>query len=152
MRRRISVVSALTVLAACNTGPISFNSMAPKPMPDSYACALGKVNEMGYTVTNTNKEAGFITADKQTSGLGTQLLTGAKYHTRLTVSIFGADSASRKMRVTAAKIEERTNLLTSSSTGVAPDARAKGDAQNVLVACGSGVISQEKDSFSAGAF
>ena len=102
--RRSSPFLAL-ILAGCATAPVSYLVAAPQPSDAAYACALRKVNELGYTVTNSNKEAGFISADKQTSGLGTKIWSGAEYHDQLTVSVYG-DSASggRKIRATAGRV------------------------------------------------
>jgi hypothetical protein len=142
-------VGTLAALSACATAPISFNSTTPDPGDATYACALRKVNELEYTVTNTSKDGRFITGIKQTSGLGTKLLTGRTYKDQLTVSVFDADSATRRIRVTAASVEERSNLFGTSTDGRAPTDAAKADASEVLRACGKGVISQEGKAFLA---
>lgn len=141
--RRLSPVLLLPLLTGCATAPISYLAATPKPAPDAYSCALAKVNELGYTITNTNKEAGFITGTKQTTGLGTQILTGSKYHDQLTVSIFDDGSGGRRIRVTSGQTQERSNLLGTSSSGVAPSEKGKADANAVLQACGEGPITQQ---------
>ena len=123
--------------------PVSFTAAAPQPALTSYDCALRKINELQYTVTNTNREAGFIQADRQTSGLGTKLWTGSEYHDQLTVSVFG-DSASggRKMRVTAGGSNQRTGAfgMTSNQTK-SPSEEAKAAANEILRTCGTGPVS-----------
>ena len=65
MRTAISAIS-MVALVDCSSSPISYFASSPIPQDGLYTCALRKVNELGYTVTNTNKEAGFITAERQT--------------------------------------------------------------------------------------
>src|SRR4029079_8412025 len=100
--------------------------------------ALRRINELGYNITNVNKEARFITADKQTTGKAFKLWTGAEFHDQLTVSIFG-DSASggRKMRVTAASVSRQSNLFGTSTEGKPPSDEGKRNANDLLIACGS---------------
>jgi RNA 3'-terminal phosphate cyclase len=107
---------------------------------------MRKINELGYTVTNTNKEAGFITAEKQTSGLGTALLTGRKYQDQLTVAIFDDTATNgRKLRVTAAQATENALAFgNASKTGVAPSNSGKADAQAVLSACSEGSAASQQ--------
>ena len=108
---RTSIVGlTLALLAGCVHGPTSYRSLTPATGEVAYDCALRRVNELGYTVTETNKEAGFIVGDKQTSGW-TEYITGRRHFDRLTVSIFDADSAWRTVRVTAASMQERTRLF-----------------------------------------
>ena len=61
MRR--ALLAFVVITAACGGKPVSFIALAPQPAQTSYDCALRKVNELQYTVTNENREAGFIQAD-----------------------------------------------------------------------------------------
>lgn len=141
---KLSPLLVLVFAAACiSTAPISFNSPTPDTGDVAYGCALRKVNELGYTVTNTSRDGKFVTGIKQTSGAVQQFMLGTKYKDQLTVSIFDADSTTRKVRVTAASVQERSTLLGSSSDGKAPSDAAKADANEVLRACSKGVIAQE---------
>jgi len=133
-------------LGGCATAPISYVSLTPRPLEDAYSCALRKLNELGYTVTNTNKDAGFIAGTKQTSGLGTQLLTGSQYHDQLTVSIFDAESGGRRIRATAGRIDQQTSLLGTSTSGVAPTEKGIADADALLKACGDGTVTKQSPS------
>lgn len=137
MKRTLLVLCAALGASACATAPVSFTSPTPASQDDAYSCALRKINEMGFTVANTDRQAGFITAEKQTSGLGTALLTGKKYQDQLTVSIFdNAGSASRTIRVTAAQTNENAIAFGSASrTGVAPSDTGKKAAQELLTVC-----------------
>lgn len=148
MRKNAYMLLPLAVLQmACNAGPVSYLVATPAPSETAYACALRKLNELGYTVTNANKEAGFIAGDKQTSGIGTQLLTGQQYHDQLTVSIFDAAAgAGRKIRATSGKIAQSSNIFGSSQKGVAPSDKGKADANDLLLACGTGPVSKQEAS------
>ena len=146
MRSGSLVTAIAVVLSGCATAPISFLSSTPRPLDDAYSCALRKVNELGYTVSNTNKDAGFITGTKQTSGLGTKLLTGSEYHDQLTVSIFDDSAAGgRRIRVTAGRVDQKSNLFGTSTHAIQPSTAGIGDANTVLTACGSGPVTQQSD-------
>ncbi len=134
------------IATGCATGPVSFVSLTPRLAGDTYSCALRKVNELGYTVSNTNKDAGFITGTKQTSGLGTMILTGSQFHDQLTVSIFDAPGGNgRSIRATAGRVDQKSNVFGTSSTATAPTTAGKADANALLRACSDGTITQQGD-------
>jgi type IV pilus biogenesis protein CpaD/CtpE len=137
--KALALVSSVLLLEACSSAPVSFSSTTPQPLETAYGCALRKVNELGYTVTNTNKDGGFINAEKQTSsGLG-EFLTSKKYHDVLTVAIFDDGKGGRTMRVTAAGSEQSSGLFSSASKGdKAPSNGGKADANTILSACAQG--------------
>ncbi len=146
MGRVLTLVAIALAVSSCRTAPISYLSLTPRPLDDAYACSLRKVNELGYTVSNTSKEAGFITGTKQTSGLGTKLLTGSEYHDQLTVSIFDAPNAGgRTIRVTAGRADRRSNLFGTSTQAVKPSKAGTSDANALLAACGQGAVTQQGD-------
>lgn len=153
MTRRLVLFFVCLFAGACKTAPISYFAATPQPAGDAYTCALRKLNELGYTISNTNKEAGFITGDKQTSGLGTRLFTGSQYTSVLTVSIFDAPSTEgRRIRVTAAQVRERSNLFATSKNAEKPSDVGIADANAVLEACTQGDITrQARATFSADA-
>lgn len=138
-------VVLLGAVAGCNSGkPISYFSLTPRPSGDAYTCAVQKVNELGYTVTNTNREAGFITADKQTTGAMRKALTGQEFHDQLTVSVSeDAPSQKRKLRVTAAATTARTTLFNTSTSSKSPSDEAVADANAILAACAEGTITRQ---------
>jgi hypothetical protein len=137
--KALALVSSVLLVEACSSAPVSFSSTTPQPLEAAYGCALRKVNQLGYTVTNTNKDGGFINAEKQTSsGLG-EFLTSKKYHDVVTVAIFDDGTGGRTMRVTAAGSEQRTGLFSSASKGdKAPSKDGKADANAILSACAQG--------------
>lgn len=127
----------------CSSAPISYSSNTPTPLDGTYACALSKINELGYTLSNTNKDAGFIQAARHTSsGLG-EALSGKKTFDQLTVSIFDAPGGGKTLRVTAATAEQSSGLFgKSSEAGTAPSGTAKAHAAAILTACAPGPITE----------
>jgi hypothetical protein len=134
-------VLTLALLAGCIHGPTSYRSLTPATSDVAYNCALRRVNELGYTVTETNKESGFIVGDKQTS-TWTEGITGRRHFDRLTVSIYAADTAWRAVRVTAASLQERTRLFVGEQSSVSTRETAKADASAVVTGCTDGVIAK----------
>jgi hypothetical protein len=130
----------LASLVGCSSAPISYAASSPTPQDGLYACALRTVIELDYTVTATNKDAGFITAEHRTStGLGEDL-TVQRYHDVLTVSILDqTGGGSRRLRVTVGQTRRTTVLLgRSSEANIAPSDKGKADANTILAACAPG--------------
>lgn len=144
MRKALVVGATLAGLAGCNTAPISYLATSPQPEDATYACVLRKVNELGYTIQNTNKEAGFVAGEKQTSGLGTAILTGRQYHDILTVSIFDDGKGGKTVRATTGQSNESAfNFGAASKTGQKPSNTGKKDAKEVLSACTQGAVTEQ---------
>lgn len=142
--RRTALTLLLLLAAACGGKPISYFSLTPHPSADAYSCAIQKVNELGYTVTNTSREGGFITADKQTTGAMRKALTGQEYHDQLTVSVFeDTPTQKRKIRVTAAATFSKTTLFNTSTSSKNPSDEAMADANTILTACAEGPITRQ---------
>jgi hypothetical protein len=130
----------LASLVGCSSAPISYAASSPTPQDGLYACALRTVNELDYSVTTTNKDAGFISAEHRTStGLGEDL-TVQKYHDVLTISILEQPAGGpRRLRVTVGQTRRTTVLLgRSSESNIAPSDKGKADANTVLAACAPG--------------
>jgi VCBS repeat-containing protein len=143
----------LLALVGCAKGPVSYTAPTPEPAETAYVCALRKVNELGYTVTNTSKEGAFIQADKQTSNTFGRLMTGNNFHDRLTISVFDAGNNTRTVRVTAGGYNERSNLLGTSTNSTESSDTAKADSNTILLACAKGPVIKQAgdDSFEASA-
>ena len=141
--KRILLVLAVTSIGGCvSSAPISYMAATPETGDAAYSCALAKLNEIGYTITNANKDAGFIAADRQTTGAVMEFLGGKKYHDELTVSVFDAGGGNRKLRVTAAQTEENAGYMfgKASASGIAPSKSGKADANTILAACSQGPV------------
>jgi hypothetical protein len=140
----LTVVTIVLLLAACSSAPISYFALTPQPADGAYACGLRKVNELGYTITNTNKDAGFITGDKQTSGMATRVLLGSEKHDQITVSVFDdAATHQRKVRVTTGQTEDKANSFGSSKSAKKPSDQGIADANAILTACSEGAITKQ---------
>lgn len=140
---RSAPAALLLLAAACSTAPVSYLVTTPQPTDAVYACALRKVNELGYTVTNTNKDAGFITGVKQTGSGFTQVMTGRHTSDQLTVAIFTDAAGKKTVRATTGQVSKKTNLFGTSEEPAAPSEAGMHDANDLLLACGEGPVSRQ---------
>ena len=135
---KILSLSALLVLAACATSPLSYSGLTDRATGDAFTCAMRQLNVLEYTVEDTDRDSGFIRGTKQTSGLGTAIFAGARTHGQLTIIVFEGDGGGETtMRVTAAKLIESgiLGLAGREDTGK-PDDDGIADAHEVLASCG----------------
>ena len=133
---RILAVLTVALLAGCAAHPIAYSSITPATGDASYDCIVRRVNELGYTVTSTNREEHFIAATREFHKSAIQAFTQMRYYDRLTVSIVDADSASRTIRITLAGTVERDNgFAGSTSRSKPPSDMAQADAVAILKAC-----------------
>lgn len=140
-----SLLFAAAAMSACSSAPISYYGVAPPGRETAYQCAVAQLNIMGYTIEDGNADAGFVRGRKQTSGLGTQILTGNTYHDVLTASVFDNPATDEtNLRVVATRVAEQdADLLAGLSDEpergedvIGPSESGKGDAQALLVNCG----------------
>ncbi len=119
--------------AACvpPSGPVAYVAPAPATGEGAFACAYRTINEMGFTVTNADRDAGFIAAEKY-------VRSGVTYHDALSVAIFQATGASgQTLRVTAMDGDrERDDDEPVSSR--APSAHGRAAARIVAETCAPG--------------
>lgn len=149
MRRMqlMMVLSAVIGAGACAGGPSSYVVAAPQPQDAAFACALAKVNELGYTVENSNKESGLIVATKDRTTGAARFLTNRQNHDHLTISIFDATgNGGRKIRATIGSITKTATLLSSSSREDGPSKEGVDAANQILLACGQGAVSMQTSS------
>lgn len=146
MRKHVLLVPVALAWLGCSTAPESFLVQTPSPQNDAFSCVVRKVNALGFTVEGADRDAGFVRASKQTSGLGTALLTGKKYHDQLTVSIFDAGNGRNTIRVTAAQSNESALGLgnLSKDEGNKPSPSGRAAARDVLTSCGEGDVTQQQ--------
>ncbi len=135
-----SVLFLLCAFATgCSTAPISFSGVVPPGDTDLYACAVQQLNLLEYTIEGGDRETGFVRGRRQTSGLGTAILTGKNYHDVLTASVFGNPTTGQStLRVTAARVEESAvGFFGGNEKGIAPSESGKADANELLAQCGA---------------
>jgi hypothetical protein len=145
MRFGVMLVIAIFI-SACQTAPISYLAPVPQGDGDAYSCALRQFNQLGFSIANADREAGFITGEKQTSGLGMALLANQTTFDHITVSIFEDGSAGHTMRVTAGSMNQRVMGLgagAGSRNPNAPQESAKEAARQILRACADGPIREQ---------
>jgi hypothetical protein len=108
---------------------------------------MQQVNELGYTVANANKESGLIKAQKESSGVIDEAITGTHNFRVLSITIFEeADSENTQMRITASQREE--GILSGAfgggeESGNAPDEETEKAAKQILETC-TGVEAEDQ--------
>lgn len=123
------VIAAAAAACAPARGPVAYS--VPVPAGDgAFACAHRTINEMGFTVTNADREAGFIAAEKY-------LTHGVTYHDVLSVSIFQAAGASGHTLRVSAKEAERDGDDGERSSGT-PSAHGSAAARILAQTCAPG--------------
>ncbi len=128
---------SIFLLVGCATSPLSYSGVTPRPPADGYTCAMQQMNALGYTVEAADRDAGFVRGTKQTSGLGTAIFLGKKYHAPLTVAVFEGVDGTTTMRATAGQVEEAATLILAGNTTVRkPDDDGIADANELLATCG----------------
>ena len=142
--KRFIVLLALAS-AACSSAPVSFQGVAPPGREDAYQCAVAQLNIMGYIIEDGNADVGFVTGRKQTSGIGTQILTGNTYHDVLRATAFDNPSTGdTHLRVVASQIADGDVSLLGALTDepaqgedvIGPSDSGKRDARTLLTSCG----------------
>lgn len=131
------ILAVFALNCASSVQPRSFSQPTTRAASDVYSCAMGHLNVAGYTIMDANKEAGFIKAEKKTSGVGRVVMTGQNLFDQMTVAVF-EDPSSRKttLRVTAATMSERAMGWGAGSRNVTdPAPQLEIDANSLLAAC-----------------
>ena len=142
---RKSIVFVSVVLAGCSSAPVSYYGVAPSGRETAYDCAVAQLNIMGYTIEDGNSDAGFVRGRKQTTGLGTQILTGNTYHDLLTATAFNNPATGEtSLRVVVTRVADHDTSVLGALTDepeegedvIAPSESGKADAQALLANCG----------------
>lgn len=132
MLRKLIPWLVLTAVACVPpSGPVTYVAPAPATAESAFACAYRTINEMGFTVTNADRDAGFISAEKY-------IRSGVTYHDALSVAIFQAAGASEQtLRVTAMQGERQRDDDEPVSSGT-PSAHGRAAARIVAETCAPG--------------
>lgn len=147
-----AVAGALCVSAAgCATAPVSYMGVTAPGKESAYECVIAQLNFMNYTIEAGDAGLGFVRARKQTSGLATEILTGASYHDVMTVSVFDDPSTgTTNIRAETTRLADKDSDLLgglvedSNQEGrsqLAPSESGKAEARSVLSRCGVGQVS-----------
>lgn len=144
MKKLIAFV-ALAAAGCVSSAPVSFSGVAPPGRDTAYQCAVAQLNIMGYTIEDGNADTGFVRARKQTSGIGTQIITGNTYHDILTASAFdNPQTGDTHLRVVASRIADHDVSLLGGLNDepeqgedqIGPSESGKSDARALLFNCG----------------
>lgn len=148
MKRFIVLLAVAS--AACSSAPVSFQGVAPPGREDAYQCAVAQLNIMGYIIEDGNADVGFVVGRKQTSGIGTQILTGNTYHSVLRATAFdNPATGDTHLRVVASQIADHDVSLLGALTDepsqgedmIGPSDSGKQDARTLLTSCGVSNVS-----------
>ena len=141
---RLFAVLTFVLLAGCTHAPASFRSLTPTTMPALHDCAMRKLSQLSYTVTDSTGDGRSITGEKDIHKSAVQAFTQIKYYDRLVVSIVDTDSASRTMRITASSLMMKGHLFRDAvESSKATSDNVQVDAGTVLTACAGGVVTKE---------
>jgi hypothetical protein len=138
-RPAMYLMLSLTV-TGCLTHPLILNSLTPARRDDVYDCARERVIQMGYVATIDNKEAGILSARRQTRVRDLGRMGGNAQYDELTVTVSRADSAMHKIQVTAGRAYESHTPYSASRTERGPGDKVQGEAQALLNACTEAAI------------
>lgn len=147
--KKLIVLLAIATAACRSAAPMSFEGVAPPGRETAYQCAVAQLNIMGYTIEDGNADAGFVRGRKQTSGIGTQILTGNTYNDELTAAAFdNPATGATHLRVTASRIVDQDVSLLGALTDepeqgedrIAPSETGMADARTLLSNCGVSAI------------
>ncbi|HEX2201664.1 MAG TPA: hypothetical protein VHG91_00125 [Longimicrobium sp.] len=132
---------ALPFAAACATVPSQTapadRALALGSPDESFSCAMREVNELGYTVADADRGAGFLRAERDRTSLGDALLGGVQRFDQLTLTVFPREDRRTVLRVVTDgyEVEARGENRGGRVSGV-PSPRADEDARAILSACG----------------
>lgn len=135
-----ATAAALATVAACATNPKVYRGPIEVPRDEAFTCAVEEMNRMGYIVQIADREAGFVRAQRSTTGFLSLLLEGSRKHDAITFSTFESDEGDTEVRVTAAgysRASYRTGRRERTETGpVRPDSETREDARRLYRRCG----------------
>ena len=105
---------------------------------------------MSYDIQDGNADAGYVVGRKQTSGIGTQIITGNTYHDVLRAQVYDdTNTGNTHLRVVASRIVDQDVSLLGGLTDepeqgedrIAPSESGMSDARALLSNCGVSSIS-----------
>jgi hypothetical protein len=134
--RIIAVPLVLALVTGCaSKKPLVLTSIVPLPLEVTISCASRQVNQLGYTIKQTDTARGYLLAEKLTKSHMLGSIGGNSRYDLLKVSVSGADSATRKMEVTAASEREDVTPMAVRRSPIRPSDQVQTDGGKVLSAC-----------------
>jgi hypothetical protein len=139
--KRLAIYLVLSLaVTGCRTHPLVLAGLTPARRDDVYDCAHQRVTDSGYVAGIDSKQAGLLTARRQTFVRDMGKLGGKAQYDELTVSVTEADSAMRKVEVTAGRATEVHMNSKVSRTERGPGDKVQAEAQALLNACTQAVV------------
>lgn len=122
---------------ASTVQPMSYSHATGRAPAEVFDCVSGMVNSLSYNVQNASKDAGFLKAEKKTSGLGTVFAGGYNVFDVMNASVFkDPASGATTLRISAQSDKERAMGWGAGSRSVTePSANLKADAQKIVSTC-----------------
>lgn len=133
MLRKLLPCFVLTATACVPpSGPVAYVAPLAATGEGAFVCAYRTINEMGFTVTSADRDAGFIAAEKY-------ITSGVTYHDALSVAIFQPAGASEQtLRVTAMHGQRQRQREDRGVSSGAPSAHGRAAARIVAETCAPG--------------
>jgi hypothetical protein len=128
---RAFAIAAVTAAAACGLAHSVGGPVAAAP-DATFSCAQSAINSLGFTVTRSQPETGFLQAERSAPVAGASSST-ERYFTSLVVSVYTKDGQTQ-LFVTASREKQEGNGPRSSS-GVFVSDSDKVAADSVVHAC-----------------
>jgi hypothetical protein len=126
------LVAAFTVVACVNMGTPATIVTSASPEA-AFTCALRAVNELGFTVTTSERAGGLLRAEKRDGGF-IEAFVGTAYYTELTVTVSPSPSGQTSLQVRPARSQQAGNLARS-STGMSVRGQDQALADSVARRC-----------------
>jgi hypothetical protein len=133
---KAQAIILLTILvSSCAIAPQHYEGRAFTPVNDTYTCVMRQLTQLGYTVQDADRGAGFIRAEKQTSGLGTALLVGQHMFDQISVTVLES-SEGALLRIAAGSANQQALGFNQGSRNVrAPSTAVKKDGEHIMSQC-----------------
>ena len=106
MNPRLVLVALAAVACGVSAAAARRDFVAPVAASEAYSRALQVLNDFGYTVLDADRDAGFIRAERKSSGTGTELLTGTSYFWTITVTMAADSSGGTRYVIQPQNVKE----------------------------------------------
>ncbi|MCB1147265.1 MAG: hypothetical protein KDK41_13735 [Leptospiraceae bacterium] len=114
-------------------------------LSEAFSTVSAKLAQLDYNITNANEKAGFIMAERQTSGAAIKILAGSEEFDVLSVSITRNSTGKANVRVKAATQRLQTNQygMTGSRSTIIASEQVQKNAQEILSMFGGKIVKVE---------
>ena len=136
LRLMSAAALCLSIVGCISTAPFSLVQPSPRGAPDLFDCTLQQINRLEYVVLDANKDAGFIRAERKTSGGAGEVIWNRATHDQLTAAVYPETSGRASLRLTATTTSQKDHGDGAGQrTAQTTSTRAKQDVATVVAAC-----------------